>query len=52
MSAMTHIPPDIGDTIIAIIIYFAATSILFENLYEKIMKKIKANKETSTEAAA
>lgn len=51
MSAMTKIPPDIGDTIIAIIIYFAATSILFESLYNYISKKIKAKKEAQMEAA-
>lgn len=32
MNAMTEIPPEIADTIIAIIIYFAATSILIERL--------------------
>jgi simple sugar transport system permease protein len=31
MNAMTEIPPEIGDTIIATIIYFAATSVLIEN---------------------
>lgn len=30
MNAMTRIPPEIGDTIIAVIIYFAATSVLLE----------------------
>ncbi len=30
MNAMTSIPPEIGDTIIATIIYFAATSVLIE----------------------
>ncbi|WP_370636228.1 ABC transporter permease [Cohnella sp. CFH 77786] len=32
MNAMTDIPPEIADSIIAIIIYFAATSILVERL--------------------
>jgi simple sugar transport system permease protein len=32
MNAMTDIPPEIADSIIAIIIYFAATSILIERL--------------------
>lgn len=32
MNAMTEIPPEIADSIIAIIIYFAATSILIERL--------------------
>jgi simple sugar transport system permease protein len=34
MSAMTDIPPDIGDVIIAVIIYFAATSVLIRNLLD------------------
>jgi ABC-type uncharacterized transport system permease subunit len=32
MNAMTDIPPEIADSIIAIIIYFAATSVLMERL--------------------
>ena len=32
MNAMTEIPPEIADSIIAIIIYFAATSVLIERL--------------------
>ena len=36
MSAMTEIPPEIADTIIAIIIYFAATSTLVERFLNKI----------------
>ncbi len=51
MSAMTKIPPDIGDTIIAIIIYFAATSILFEHFYDFLKKKLKTAKEAKAEAA-
>lgn len=39
MSAMTEIPPEIANSIIAIIIYFAATSILIEKLINKFMKK-------------
>lgn len=35
MNAMTEIPPEIADSIIAIIIYFAATSILIERLIRK-----------------
>lgn len=35
MNAMTEIPPEIADSIIAIIIYFAATSILIERLFRK-----------------
>jgi ABC-type uncharacterized transport system permease subunit len=41
MNAMTKIPPEIGDTIIATIIYFAATSILFVRLFDFLMKKSK-----------
>ncbi|XEC95195.1 ABC transporter permease [Paenibacillus tarimensis] len=39
MSAMTDIPPEIADTIIAIIIYFAATSVLFERLIRKFISR-------------
>jgi simple sugar transport system permease protein len=38
MNAMTQIPPQIGDTIIAIILYFAATSVLIERFLDKIKK--------------
>ncbi|NMM53032.1 ABC transporter permease [Paenibacillus aquistagni] len=44
MNAMTEIPPEIADTIIAIIIYFAATSILIERLYQKMKSRRAANK--------
>lgn len=39
MNAMTNIPPEIADTIIATIIYFAATSVLVERLWERLKKK-------------
>jgi len=39
MNAMTKIPPEIGDTIIASIIYFAATSGLIRGLIDKIARK-------------
>ena len=39
MNAMTKIPPEIGDTIIATIIYFAATSVLIEQVFDKLSKK-------------
>lgn len=39
MNAMTSIPPEIADTIIASIIYFAATSILFENLIDRFKRR-------------
>ncbi len=40
MNAMTNIPPEIADTIIATIIYFAATSILIERNWDKLKKKV------------
>ncbi|XID93663.1 ABC transporter permease [Paenibacillaceae bacterium WGS1546] len=44
MNAMTDIPPEIADSIIAIIIYFAATSILIERLIRwLIRRKSRAN---------
>jgi general nucleoside transport system permease protein len=44
MNAMTDIPPQIGDTIIATIIYFAATSVLIEKNLDKIKKKLGGGK--------
>ncbi|PHV72012.1 sugar ABC transporter permease [Sporanaerobium hydrogeniformans] len=49
MSAMTGVPPEIADTIIATIIYFAATSILVERLLDKF---VKSRKEKKTQSAA
>lgn len=43
MNAMAKIPPEIADTIIATIIYFAATSVLMERLFDNFKRK-KANK--------
>jgi len=40
MNAMTSIPPEIADTIIATIIYFAATSILVEKTWDKLKKNV------------
>lgn len=40
MSAMTDIPPEIGDTIIACIIYFAATSVLIRKLIEGFKRRV------------
>jgi len=40
MNAMTQIPPQIGDTIIAIILYFAATSVLFNRVIDSIRRKL------------
>lgn len=39
MNAMTDIPPEIGDTIIASIIYFAATSVLIRNLIDMARRR-------------
>jgi len=39
MNAMTQIPPEIADTIIATIIYFAATSVLIERYWDRAQKK-------------
>ncbi|MGE5583855.1 MAG: ABC transporter permease, partial [Bacillota bacterium] len=39
MNAMTNIPPEIADTIIATIIYFAATNILVERAWERWRKR-------------
>lgn len=39
MNAMTEIPPELANTIIAIIIYFAATSVLIERLLNKFWKR-------------
>ncbi|MES9684953.1 sugar ABC transporter permease [Bacillus sp. AFS001701] len=41
MSAMTSIPPDIADVIIAIIIYFSATSILIKKVMDRVSKSRK-----------
>lgn len=46
MSVMTSVPPEIADTIIATIIYFAATSVLVERLLNK-MKSKKSDKNIS-----
>ena len=40
MNAMTSIPPEIADTIIATIIYFSATSILIQRNWDKLKKKL------------
>jgi general nucleoside transport system permease protein len=39
MSAMTNVPPEIADTIIAIIIYFAATSVLIERVWSWLKRR-------------
>ncbi|MGL5066581.1 MAG: ABC transporter permease [Sarcina sp.] len=47
MSAMTGVPPEIADTIISIIIYFAATSVIVSKFMDKFSKKRKLKKELS-----
>lgn len=39
MNAMTEIPPEIGDTIIATIIYFAATSVLIDRMIDAAKRR-------------
>lgn len=39
MSAMTSIPPEIADTIMAVIIYFAATSVIMDRFIKRFKKK-------------
>jgi simple sugar transport system permease protein len=41
MNAMTKIPPEIGDTIIATIIYFAATSVLFTRIWDAVKARLR-----------
>lgn len=47
MSVMTEVPPEIADTIIATIIYFAATSILVERVLDKMKTKRTGHQVTS-----
>jgi simple sugar transport system permease protein len=47
MNAMTNIPPEIGDTIIATIIYFAATAVLIERWFTWLGKRVTRKKETA-----
>jgi simple sugar transport system permease protein len=39
MNAMTEVPPEIADTIIATIIYFTATSVLFSKFWDKVGRR-------------
>jgi len=53
MNAMTEIPPEIADSIIAIIIYFAATSILIERFVRWLIGRRAATRaETAAERKA
>lgn len=40
MSGNTKVPPELADTIIAVIIYFTATSVMFKKFWDKRFKKI------------
>lgn len=40
MNSNTEVPPQLADTIIAVIIYFTATSVMFKNFWNKQFKKI------------
>jgi simple sugar transport system permease protein len=54
MNAMTDVPPEIADTIIAVIIYFTATSVLLGRFWDRIFKRrrerLEASEETKKEA--
>ena len=41
MSANTVVPPEIADTIIAVIIYFTATSLLFKRFWNMVSKRVR-----------
>jgi simple sugar transport system permease protein len=45
MNAMTEVPPEIADTIIATIIYFTATSVLFSRFWDMVGRRRKAKRE-------
>lgn len=50
MNAMEGIPPEISDTIIAIIIYFAATSILIERLIRRLVRRRREKRDAQAES--
>ena len=52
MNAMTSVPPEIADTIISVIIYFTATSVLFEKLWNTLFHRLHESRErkNATEA--
>ncbi|ONI38657.1 sugar ABC transporter permease [Candidatus Epulonipiscium fishelsonii] len=49
MGAMTEVPPEIADTIIATIIYFAATSVLIERIIDNAKRRKSAKLEMKEE---
>ncbi len=52
MNAITGIPPQISDTIIATIIYFTAISLLIERSWAKIVKAIRGDRKKSEQELA
>jgi simple sugar transport system permease protein len=51
MNAMTEVPPEIADTIIATIIYFTATSVLFSKFWDKVGRRRKEREQSRTGTA-
>lgn len=49
MNAMTEVPPEIADTIIATIIYFTATSVLFSRFWDSIGRRRKRRSQEAAE---
>jgi simple sugar transport system permease protein len=52
MNAMTDVPPEIADTIIATIIYFTATSVLFSKFWDGVGKRKKERNDAIIENEA
>lgn len=50
MNAMTSVPPEIADTIIATIIYFTATSVLFKKFWDGVARKMTIRREKEVAA--
>jgi ABC-type uncharacterized transport system permease subunit len=46
MNAMTQVPPEIADSIIATIIYFSATSVLIEKYWGRLQKRLAEKEKT------
>jgi|GEM_PF-2970361 len=51
MNAMTNIPPEISDTIIATIIYFTATSVLIGRIWGFLRRRGVRKKENPAKEA-
>jgi simple sugar transport system permease protein len=52
MNAMTSVPPEIADTIIATIIYFTATSVLFKKFWDSVSRRLAFRRESKEALAA